>query len=168
MPAQFEYQLFELDRVESALKSIVLAAVSSPAAPVQVLMKREKETEDTPRVTLTLQTQQSQGQRYILNPANTDIRWQPFNTWMFKLGAEIVTNRETNGDQHLPIIGKTRLALQFYKLAVSWTIELAPYHTLINIVEEPIDLAVVSDENTDMTRLNFSGMLCIRDTAWIR
>lgn len=161
-----EYNLFELDRVEESFKTIIAAAVSTPGAPVQVLMRREIVDEDTPRVALTLQTQQVVRQRFLLNPTYTDARWQPFNTWTFNLTAEIVTNRSQNNSQHLPIIGKTRLALQFYKLAPIWTTTFSPLHTIIDIREMPIELSVENIEDLDSTKINFTGMLCIRDGAW--
>lgn len=164
-PAQYEYQLFELDRVERAFKSIIANAVSTPSVPVQVLMKREKVTTNTPRVELVLETKQVQGQRKILNPA-APAQFQPLNTWFYNLSASVITNRSTNGSQHETLCGIVRLNLQLYKLAQTWTLELAPYHTIIDSQEQAIDLAVESDGDLDTTKMNFAGMLCIRDGAW--
>lgn len=163
-----EWELFDLDRVNQAFKIIVQAAVSTPAQPVQVLMKHETATTNTPRVVLVIQTQQNQGQRFILNPSWPDIRMQPRNVWFFNLSAEIITNREQNGVFHYPLVAKTRLALQFYKLALTWTMELEPLHAPIDIGEEPCELTVQDVDGLDSTKINFTGMLQIRDTAWIR
>lgn len=162
MSAYEEYQLFELDLVEAQFKAIILAAVSSQAQPIQVLMKGETQTNDTPRVELVLETQQNQEHRYILNP-QAQPRFQPRDVWFFKLSATVVTNREENGVLHLQLIGKTRLALQFYKLA---PVFIEPLHSIIDIGEAPIQLSVETVGNLQSTKMNFAGQLCIRQSAW--
>lgn len=167
MPApQYQYQLYELDRIEAALKSMLALQVSSATAPVQVLMKRETVSDVTPRVELVLKTQQITSQRFLLNPAKPDMRYQPLNTWQFILTATVVTNRSTNGDQHLPLCGKVRYGLQMYRLLETWPEDVDPYHFITDIQEAPIELEIENDENLDRTVMNFTGMLGIKDSAW--
>lgn len=157
-----EWQLFALDYVEEEFKRILIDAISTPAAPVQVLMRRESSTQNTPRVLLTLQTQQNQSSNHIISP-NVDVRLQPRDVWFYTLSAEVSTNRAENGSQHLPLCGKVRLALQYYKLAGVWSL---PLQTIIDIMEAPIELSIDESGNIDSTKLVFTGQLCIRRGAW--
>ncbi len=161
-----EWQLYSFDDIETQFRASILTAVNSPAAPVQVLKTHEQPTNSTPRVQLILTTQQNQGQRFILNPTYPDMRMQPLNVWFFQLSAEVVTNRQENNSQHWPLVGKSRLALSFRKLVPFFSIELCPLHSVIDIQETPEQLTVVQDGNLDQTKLNFAGMIVIRDSAW--
>lgn len=166
--SQFEeWQLFSFEDVEIQFVNALLAAVNSPAAPVLVTKTHDPRTNATPRVELTLTTQQNQGQRYLLNPGYTDTRMQPLNVWFFQLNAEVVTNREDNTSFHWPLVGKSRLALSFRKLVPFFGIDVCPLHSIIDIQETPQQLSVDQDGNLDQTKINFSGMIAIRDTAWV-
>ena len=165
MPATYLYELFDLDAVERAFHSIVSDAVSTQADPVQVLKKRQNTTTLTPRVEINLKTQQVQGRRHLLNP-NLPTQFQPLYVWNFILEASVTTNRQQNNDQHIPITAKTRTALQLFQLANTWTLAIAPFHTVIDIQEQPIDLGIDSEGDLDTTKMTFAGMLCIRDDAW--
>ncbi len=129
-------------------------------------MKGESVTNQTARVELVLQTQQVQGQRYILNPVYPDIRMQPRNVWFYKLSATVTTNRQQNGILQRPLVGKVRNSLRFDKVWPFFSVELIPLHTIVDIMEEPIELSVENIGDLQVQKLNFSGMLQIRDTAW--
>jgi len=154
------WMLYNLDSVEGELKRILEAVVGSN---VQVLKKRETVTDITPRVELVLTAQGNNSQRWILNPGQENASLQPFNVWNYQLSATIVTNRETNGSQHAEIVGKVRGTLQKYKLNLVWD---WPLHTIIEIVGAPDELSVSDEENCDETKMNFTGMLSIKDGAW--
>lgn len=160
------HQLYNFDLAQEAFKTIILAAVSSQAAPVQVSKLRQNVTTATPRVELSLKTQQIQQHRKILNP-NQPSQFQPMTVWFFILEATVTTNRQENGDQHSEIFAKARMALQFYQLAPLWTTTLEPYHTIIDIQEQPIDLSIDSDGDLDMSKMTFAGQICIREGAWL-
>lgn len=163
-----EWQIYDFDTVEAAVKSVIVSAVDSPSAPVQVTRSRETVSSETPYVILLLDTQVNQTQRYILNPAIETVL-QPFNTWFYSLTAEIVTNRiQPNASMHAELVAKVRMALQYYKLANSAFSSLSPLHSFTDLVEQPIVRFVNDDGSLDSTKLTFTGMLCIRNTAWIR
>lgn len=154
------WQLYDLDEVEREFKDIIQSAVGSN---VQVLMKRETATEATPRVNLTLITQANQSQKYLINPGNDKSQFQAWTTWFYQFSAEVETNRETNGSQHAELVGKVRGQLQMYALEQSWG---APLHTIIDIMEQPEEVSFDNEANVDSTKMNFTGMLCIRNGAW--
>lgn len=166
MPANYEWEVFNVDQVEDAFVASVREGVIIGAPTVQVTGKFPLPTSHTPSVKLTLTTREVQGQRHHLNPQK-ETRFQPYNVWMFTLAAEVTTQREQNGALHRELIARTRLALQLYKLAASWDNALAPYHTVIDIGELAASELVTDDQaTTDSTTLNFSGQIQIDATAW--
>lgn len=159
-------QLFDFDDVEQAIKNAVIAACSTPAAPVMVLKSSETQTDNTPRVEILLITQQTQLQRYILNPVFTDVRMQPLNTWLYELTLNVVCNRETNGSRLLEIRGNARAAMQWCYLWPFIGVDQLPLHGIVNIQEQPMNLGVENIGNLDQSKLSFDGMLSIRNEAW--
>lgn len=152
-------RLFELDRVEIGFFDI-LTAQGIPAQ-----RSRDLDTNTTPRVELELTTEQNLSQRHIFTGETTS-QFLPYNTWDFKLAVTVVTNREENGDNHLPLIGLARWNCQMFTLLDTWTFALNPYHTIIDIREESGSPDVWNDGGCDLTKLSFAGMFNIRESAW--
>jgi len=86
--------------------------------------------------------------------------------WLYTLTATVVTERTQNGSQHVPLIGKTRYALQYYRLQQTLTAAASPYHTLTSIDEVGQQDTVDDAGNLQMSQLTFRGMLNIRDSSW--
>lgn len=126
----------------------------------------DKDIEDTPRVELQVILGAPAG-RYLLNAIpNGNAQYQPFNSWQYNLVSTVVTERTQNGDEHAGLIGRTRYALQYFRLVTSLTTTIAPYHTLTSI-EEVGQLDSVDDAgNLQMSAITFRGVLNIRDSAW--
>lgn len=157
------WQLYDLDACEAEFTRILITAIPPVNGLPQIIRSRSGISTTTPRIQVILQTQQNYDQRKILNPANTNTEFQPLNTWFFQLGVAISTERERNTSQHAELVARCREALQFYKLAQSWTSEV---FTLANVREQPEVPTIDDTGNTDITTLTISGMICIRDGAW--
>lgn len=157
------WQLYDLDACEAEFTRILIAAIPPVNGLPQIIRSRSGVSTTTPRIQVILQTQQNYDQRKILNPANTNTEFQPLNTWFFQLGVGVSTERERNADQHSTLVAKCREALQFYKLALSWTSEV---FTLANVREQPEVPTIDNESNIDVTTLTIAGMICIRDGAW--
>lgn len=152
------WQLYDLDACEQEFKRILVAAIPG----VQIQAQREGDANTTPRIAVLLDTQQTQGQRHILNP-NQLVQFQPLNTWMYSLGVSVYTNRSENGSQHAELVAKCREQMQMWKLNLTWTQEV---FTVVEIVEQPAAQTIEDVNNFDVTTLTFSGMLSIREQAW--
>lgn len=160
-PAQ-EYLLFTPgESVENALAVILRAATNTP-----VYTRFESDVNTTPRIELVLTLTEPTGNSYLRNPGNAAGQAQPFNSWQYTLAATVVTNRTTNGNQHVQLIGKTRYALQYFKLISSFTSEICPYHSITSIKEAGQVDAVADTDNCQLSTINFTGVLNIRDSAW--
>lgn len=155
--------LYQTDRIEAAFVEIMQAALPSG---VQVLKKRDRELDQTPRVEYVLTIQQNQTQRYIRYPDNSFAPAQPLNAWNYQLQTTVVTNRSKSDFLHNTIVGIVRWSLQYASLLNTWTTEIAPYHAITSCQETATDNAVENDGDLDMQRLSFIGMCNIRDTAW--
>ncbi len=152
-------RLFETDRVEMALEQIML----NQGLPAQ--RKREADTNTTPRIELDLEPTGMTGNRYALNNGGLS-QFQPFNVWKFNLGVAIVTNRQTNDADHLPLTGIARWELQMARLQQTFTAAICPTHCMIEIREEGCEASVNDGHGNDITTIRFIGMFGIRDSAW--
>jgi len=161
--ADNEAQLYELDRIESAFKSIIQSHLSVPC---QSLKKRELKVDQTPRVEIVFNAIQNKDQRYLRFTDNAFAPAQPLNAWDYTLQLTVVTNRSQNGNQHQTITGIIRWCLQYYRLLQTWDTSVAPFHVITSIQEAQVENDVESDEDCDRERLTFFGMCNIRDSAW--
>lgn len=162
MTPEQEYQLFTpCESVEEALAIILRAATGVP-----VYTRFESEVESTARIECVLSLTEPVGNSFVRNPGNASSQAQPFNAWGFTLAATIVTNRTTNGSQHVQLIGKTRYALQYFKLISSFTSAICPYHSITSIAETGQVDAVADTDNCQLSTINFKGILNIRYNAW--
>lgn len=157
--AQSESQLFELERVEDALYRIFL----QQGIPAQ--KRFESQTNETPYVELQLVIDRPVHQKQR-NANNAFAAAQPFDSWAYTLTATVNTERTQNGSQHVTLIGKTRLALQYYRLLTTLNETVSPYHTLTSIVEVGQQDSVDNSGNLQMSQLTFRGILNIRENAW--
>ncbi len=151
--------LYELDRVEFAFFQIL----QNQGIPSQ--HTRDVDTNITPRVELALETEVVQGQRHNIGGLYQS-QFLPYNTWTFKLGVTIVTNREQNGDNHLPLMGLARWNMQMNTLLQTWTPQICPTHVIIDIREEGCPTSVWNEGGCDISSMTFAGMFAIRESAW--
>ena len=156
-------QLYELDRIETAFKSILQSYL--PAGAI-AMKKRELKVDRTPRVEMVFTAIQNKDQRYIRFTDNAFAPAQPLNAWDYTLQLTIVTNRGQNNSSHQTITGVVRWCLQYYRLLQTWDTSVAPYHAITSIQEAQVENNVESDEDCDYERLTFFGMCNIRDSAW--
>lgn len=154
------WQLYDLDACEAEFKRILIAALPTN---LQVNSTREGDANTTPRVSVVLNTQQNQGQRYLLNPGNPQTQFQPLNVWFYTLNVSVFTDRMQNNDRHAELVAKCRQACQLYKLALSWS---QAVFTVVEILEQPLVQSFDDVTNHDQTMMAFMGMLAIRDGAW--
>lgn len=154
------WQLYNFDAAEKTWFDILRAAIPNT---VQGARSRGTVTDTTPRFNVVQTTQPNYEQRFILNPGENNAEFQPLTTWFYQLVVVVSTNRETNGSQHAEIEAKAREALQFYKLARSWS---NPVFTISNHREQPEVKAYDQENNIDSTTLTFTGMLSIRTGAF--
>lgn len=152
---------YDFDAAEKIWFDILRAAIPNPA--VQGNRSRGTASDTTPRFSVVLTTQPNQTQKFILNPADARSQFQPFNVWFYQLAYAVSTNRETNNDQHAELVARGREALQFYKLALTWS---SLVFTITDSVEQPEVASIDDAGNVDTTTLTFTGMLCIKDGAW--
>lgn len=151
--------LYELDRVELAFFQILM----NQGIPAQ--RTRDIDTNVTPRVELALETEIVQGWRRNITGI-TQSQFLPYNTWTFKLGVAVVTNREQNGDSHLPLMGLARWNMQMNTLLQTWTPQICPTHVMIDIREEGCPTSVWDESGLDISTMTFAGMFQIRESAW--
>ncbi len=151
--------LYELDRVELAFFQIL----QNQGIPSQ--RTRDVDTNVTPRVELALETEVVQGRRHNIGGIFQS-QFLPYNTWLFKLGVTVVTNREQNGDNHLPLMGLARSILQMFALKDTFTQQLCPTHEIIDIREEGCPTSVWNEGGCDISSMTFAGMFAIRESAW--
>lgn len=152
-------QLYELDRAERAFFDILIAQ----GLPAQ--RSRDLDTNTTPRIELEFTPQVSQNWRHYLQGEKTT-QYLPWNTWDFELSCVIVTNREQNGDSHVPLVGLTRWNWQMSQIKTTWTPLLCPTHRIVDIRESEAPLSVWNDGGLDMTELSFAGIVTIPENAW--
>lgn len=160
MSTPYRYELFSpAEGAEAALFQIF----SAQGIPAQ--KRFETRTNDTPRVELQF-VLGAPVHRHVLDTDNINAQAQPFDAWQYQLLATITTERTRNGNQHVPLIGKTRYNLQYFRLLETFTDIVAPYHAITSI-EEVNQLDSVDDPNNlQMTQLTFRGILNIRESAW--
>ena len=78
----------------------------------------------------------------------------------------IVTNRQTNDADHLPLTGIARWELQLARLDQTFTAAICPTHCIQEIREEGCEASVSDGHGNDITTIRFIGMFGIRDSAW--
>jgi hypothetical protein len=158
--ANRDWQVFDLEAVEAGFVTILrgfdLAAYG----------RRSTEVRQTPCVELYLETEVVQGQRYLRFPSIRSDIVQPYNTWNFTLRCKCSTERVNNGTAHREIVGRVRAYLQYGWLTITWTENVAPYHSITDIREAGAPTEAFEEDNIDVTELSFTGMLNIRDSAW--
>lgn len=168
MPVEFDYQLYDFAPVGAGLLAAVTASVNSIAQPVQTTLNFPSATSQSPSVNLTFTIGAVRQNKHIIVPTiRTEL--QPYDSYDFTLAAEISTQREQSGVLHGQIVGKTRMALQLYKLMQFGLSnpEWFPYHTIRDIGELTGAQLSTDDTNTiDSTTLNFTGWLQIDPDAW--
>lgn len=158
-------QIFELDLVESVFVTI-LNASTILAYPLNAQGKREVDTNLTPRVEIQLTPKPIEGRRHLIDTRINNSIFQPYNTWTFDLSASIITNRETNGVKHLPMMGAVRWELTRYRLLTTFTETVSPYHSLIDIRDGGELVSYDSDKNLDTSKILLSGMFAAREDSW--
>lgn len=160
MPAATEAELYNLEAFEDAIVS-AMEAEGIPAGG-----RRTIATETWPQVNVRLTTEQVEGRRFNRWPGLPS-QLQPYNTWLFTLTCDIETERgASNNAAHQALVSQVRLACQFYKIISSMTVARMPYHSITDIREVPAECEADSERNLDRTRLAFSGMINIKDSAW--
>ncbi len=160
---QFQWQLFSpAESVEDALFQIFTAQ----GIPAQ--KRFETKTNTTPRVELQMIVDlQTSLAKKIIDANNHNEQAQPDSAWPFTLLTTVVTNRTENGNQHVPLIAKSRWNLQYFRLIQTFTTTVAPYHSITNIREMGAQQDSVDDPNNlQMSQLTFRGVLNIRESAW--
>lgn len=156
----YRYELFSpAESVEDAL----FAIFSAQGIPAQ--KRFETKTNTTPRVDLQV-VLGAPIHRHVLNLTNSNAQAQPFDAWQYQLLATITTNRSENGNQHVPLIGKTRWNLQYFRLLSTLTSAVAPYHAITSIEEAGQMDSVDDPTNLQSTQLTFRGIMNIRESAW--
>lgn len=152
-------QLFELDRVELAFYQLLV----NQGLPAQ--HTRDLSTNVTPRIELQLSTDQIIN-HWRIATGDTQSQFMVRDAWNFTLASTVVTNREQNGDSHIPLIGLARWNMQMAQMLNLWTLALCPTHQIIDIREESGSPEVWDEGGCDYTKLTFTGMFNIRPTAW--
>lgn len=152
-------QLFELDRVELSFYKILI----NQGLPAQ--HSRDNDTNVTPRIELQMTTEENPFHMHIPTGAQTS-QFLVRDVWDFVLTSTIVTNREQNGDSHIPLIGLARWNMQMAQMLNLWTREISPIYVIIDIREASGSPDVWNDGGCDMTKLTFGGMFQIRESAW--
>lgn len=160
MSAQ-QYQLFSpAESVEDAIYQIFL----SQGIPAQ--KRFETRTNDTPRVEIQFILGEAIHKKILSVIPNGSAQSQPDDAWQFQLLTTVVTNRTTNGSQHVPLIQKTRYNLQYTRLVSTFTATLSPYHSITNIGQVGQQDSVDDEGNLQMSQITFRGVLNIREDAW--
>lgn len=158
----YQHQLFELERMETALGSIL------ESQGMTVHTRFGSDTDTTPRVELVMSIAAPEGHRFLLNPRNSFAPAQPFDSWSYTLAATIVTERTRNGDHHVPLIGKVRYNLQYFRLIDTLTAAVSPFHTLTSIDETGQQDSVDDEKNLQLSQITFRGVMNIRESAWLQ
>lgn len=161
MRAQFESQLFEMDRIPEGFAAILTAAKVG-----NVSYNRGTKTTGTPRVDIFFTAETVEGRRFLRNPANGWSGAQPYNAWQARFEVDVVTNRETNAAENRKLIGIVRHNFQLYRLIDTWTEAVSPYHSITSMAEAAEQAETDNGDNTDTTRMVFVGLVNIRDDAW--
>lgn len=157
--------LYQTDLIEDAFQSILQAALPG----VQITKKRETVASVSPRVEIQFTAQQNKDRRYLRYPNNSFVPAQPLNAWDYVIQFTVVTNRNNNasGWTHNQIVGIVCLNAQYFTLLTTWDTAVAPYHAITSIWESaPREDTFNTEQDLDETRLNFGGMVNIRNSAW--
>lgn len=160
MIAATESQLFELDRIPEAFAAILTAQG------VNASYNRGRNVDKTPRVEIAMTAGTNEGRRFLRNRGNGWSGAQPYNTWAARFEVDVTTNRTTNWEEHRKLVGIVRYNFQLYRLIETWTEAVAPFHSISSMIEEDEQMEISSEDNTDTTRLVFTGLVNIRDDSW--
>ena len=159
--AEFDWQIYDTDAAETALCSILRSFG------IEAFEGRSARRLSTPCVELNLETQSVTRQQFLRFSSCKDSKYQPYNTWIFKLKTVVKTERSESADRvHGNLCGKVRAYLQFGWLSTTLTAALLPYHQIMDIREETSTPQFAPEDNVDMTEIIFSGNLQVRDSAW--
>lgn len=155
--------LYEFDRVEDAIREILVAAVP---ADTPVYGKRDTRQDVTPYINLRFLSGEAEGTKFARLSSDYPSNVQPDNVFEFSLEVDVVTSRLENNASHSTLAGIVGAQLSFYMLAINWNATVAPYHSISSIKEAGRTHTADSDNGLDTTTLRFTGLHNIRDDAW--
>lgn len=161
MKAQYESQLYELDRIAEAFASILTAAKVA-----NVSWNRARGVHGTPRVDIFMTVETNEGHRFPRNPTEPSSAAQPYDVWNARFEVDVVTNRTTNPAEARKLIGIVRYHFQLWVIQTLWTEAVSPYHEIVSMIEAAEQMEMDNEDNTDAVRMVFEGMVKIRDDAW--
>lgn len=145
-----------LYKIEDAMETAVKTLFEQNS--ITGLRQRDADSAATPRATIQF-TVGANTEHYHIFP-NGETR--P-DIWSGSLSIGVVTDRTKNNSDHSSIRAKIRHLL--YSFATTLNPILA-YHSIMRVLESGTTPTVISDQNQDMSEINFTVNFCIRPDAW--